>query len=487
MISWIAELAGPRNAMFGPPCLLAAAVCFLQMSVPMVSHAQGAITVEIVINNTSDPADDYLCWSPRPARARILGTPSNDIRVVISSESISSASTGAAVFQADKGMPPNWESFAPKDTLELMLPADGSWTSFYLAGKAASTNEKDFLVMIREAPDGLKLGSISAMVRVRKDARKLTAVERRKFLEAVSALHDAGHFDKYWRAHEAAPMFSIHFSYNPYYKPLFLAWHRAFILNFERNLQQLDPDVALPYWKFDELSYLSGQDSIFSADFLGGHDESLQIVRFNDSLSANQHPWFNWRVPGRNQLLTRQNHPDRNRVNATLSGPVDADRLSKILKNLDSHRKAAGEIELTYHNGVHRHVGGWLAKAYSPADPLFFLLHANVDRAFAHWQEAHGSWDWTGTDDKSYHATGEYPGAAADYLKGSYALDEMWPWNPGQPRWPSDMLFRMPAGVNGNRSASAPAPTPASQIDYLNLSGETVASGACYDDIGYIR
>jgi hypothetical protein len=37
--------------------------------------------------------------------------------------------------------------------------------------------------------------------------------------------------------------------------------------------------------------------------------------------------------------------------------------------------------------------------------------------------------------------------------------------------------------VNGPDFANPP--TPASQLDYLNLAGNGVASGACYDDITY--
>ena len=31
--------------------------------------------------------------------------------------------------------------------------------------------------------------------------------------------------------------------------PAFLPWHRAFLLEFEREMQKIDPRVALPYWR----------------------------------------------------------------------------------------------------------------------------------------------------------------------------------------------------------------------------------------------
>ena len=370
--------------------------------------------------------------------------------------------------------------------MALTLPGDGRWIAFLVAGKTATTNQKDIAIVVRDASRSTVLASAPVMIRVRKDARTLTALERKKFLQAVRDLHNAGHFDKYWIAHQAAFKSGIHGIYAPPYPPLFWVWHRAFLLNFERELQSFDPGVTVPYWKFDELSFLPGQPSIFSSDFLGDHVSGQPIVRFDDNFSADPNPWFDWRTNASTRPLARLNHPDRrDRFTGVLGGPVGANTLAGILENETNYKDSGGEVEFNYHNGPHAHVGGWLGNNYSPADPLFFLLHANADRAFAHWQKAHDAWDWSGKDTTSYHAIGAHPGEGADYLKGSYALDEMWPWNSGQPGWPSGISFRMPAGVNG--PDPAPVPTPGSQIDYLNLSGKGVASGACYDDIGYVR
>jgi tyrosinase len=45
------------------------------------------------------------------------------------------------------------------------------------------------------------------------------------------------------------------------------------------------------------------------------------------------------------------------------------------------------------HNLVHEAVGGTMGGASSPADPLFFLHHANIDRIWANWEKAHRSAD----------------------------------------------------------------------------------------------
>ncbi len=38
------------------------------------------------------------------------------------------------------------------------------------------------------------------------------------------------------------------------------------------------------------------------------------------------------------------------------------------------------------HGGVHNAIGGDMMTAHSPADPIFFLHHANVDRLWVQWQ-----------------------------------------------------------------------------------------------------
>ena len=44
----------------------------------------------------------------------------------------------------------------------------------------------------------------------------------------------------------------------------FLPWHRAYLLDFERELQRIDPEVSLPYWRFDRAA-----PKVFARGFMG--------------------------------------------------------------------------------------------------------------------------------------------------------------------------------------------------------------------------
>jgi tyrosinase len=65
------------------------------------------------------------------------------------------------------------------------------------------------------------------------------------------------------------------------------------------------------------------------------------------------------------------------------------------------------------HNRVHVWVGGDMAPATSPNDPVFYLNHCNVDRIWEAWMVKHGR-------------TYEPPQSASDDLKGHRLDDPMY-------------------------------------------------------------
>ena len=123
----------------------------------------------------------------------------------------------------------------------------------------------------------------------------------------------------------------------------FLAWHRQYLRLFEQRLQQVDSSVSVPYW--DWIS----QPSLPTA------------LSTPTRLSA-------WGV-------TRQ-------WNATLL-PIAGDIAAVNARTVFSAFQSVVEA---VHSAVHNAVGGTMSTASSPADPIFWLHHANVDRLWASWQ-----------------------------------------------------------------------------------------------------
>jgi tyrosinase len=447
--------------------------------------AAAAPEAVLEINDTGTSADDYLCWTPVHARVRLVTETGGAVPVTISQKS--SPGGGRVSFFADNGKPPTPANFNPQETIELTLPGDGSWRSFWVGGRVPSIARPD-VTIVTMADDGSEIGSATVMVRVRKNAEALTSEERDRFLSALRALHDLDHdaaateYLKYAQAHDDAFQLGIHGGNQGF--PLFLSWHRAFLLSLERELQKIDPTVTLPYWRYDRQS-----TKIFTPDFMGTVSGNEQgnggyLVEFSPT-----NPLRGWTMPDDEGPLVRGRDGDR-------EPPVPANRLDLLFAQPWAAGYGGvngginGGLEYLYHNGAHSIINGWLNTGASPRDPLFYLLHANADHAWALWQQERGAFDFSAQDGKSYSAPGSYPGPQ-HYRKGSYADDIMWPWSnvggdggntdPGDD-WPT-IAFPMPPGF-ANSGPNLP-PTPASQIDYLDTHGRGLALNACYDDIPF--
>ncbi|HEV7447711.1 MAG TPA: tyrosinase family protein, partial [Steroidobacteraceae bacterium] len=99
------------------------------------------------------------------------------------------------------------------------------------------------------------------MVRIRKNATTLKPPEKARFIAAFATLNNQG----FGRFTDFRDMHRDPLALNQAHgAPGFLPWHRAYLLDLERELQAIDSSVALPYWRFDLPA-----PSIFQLDFLG--------------------------------------------------------------------------------------------------------------------------------------------------------------------------------------------------------------------------
>jgi tyrosinase len=467
--------------------IVACIAILAQAAVWTSAPAKAQTSAEIQIRQTASTGDDFLCWTPVRSRIRLLNPSTTnasatnaDAAVVLSSIVNSAVAGGVGFLPAGASL----DTMA-QNSLQLALKQDGSWTEFYVVGTKPSSTGKD--VTIRASlNDGTAIGTAAVMVRVRKNAERLTQGERAAFLRALATWKTKPgqsrptRYEDFYTAHADAFSLGIHSNFGANVSN-FLAWHRAFLLDFERELQEIDPTVALPYWKFD-----SASPKLFSSDFLGTLSSGSTEVQFGAT-----NPISGWSKDG--QTLRRFRVFDkRAAVNPTNLDSILCLTHDPNCPNVsEEYRPTTDSFELNYHNNAHAAVLGWLGGADSPSDPLFFLLHANVDRGWAHWQAAYHRFASTGSDVGSYAPTGQYPGTATNprFRKGLYALDEMWPW--GKPADPSDAMARwlpysfvFPAAEGLPLTPNAP-PVPAKMVDYLGVSALESAHGVCYDDIGF--
>lgn len=489
---------------------------FVRSASAQVSEAGTQLKVEIEINNTPTPADDYLTWAPTPARIRLAAPNANAVTVALTNDPEQPT-------PADRDQPVDGDvAFAEKlskgetaalKTLTLTLPADGSWVSFFVAGSfpRASTADKDAVIEahLGEAA-GPMVGSQATMVRVRKNVDRLTVGERNAFLKALHDLHvEAKAFESFPQMHDLASKGKIPYqqiflsdgtTLNPKYWPdqahqgsAFLPWHRAFLLLLERRLQSINPAVTIPYWR------LNAPTKAFDRMFLGTNRRAVDT--FQTEVIFSPANWlYGWSISYSDLKTVVRAPKDTSLLHLSSGATLIGDtQLFGATPLNPAYASFHGDLETNPHNYGHGLLGAWHANCLiSPADPSFWPFHAEHDRLWAKWQWFHGRFDAEGISTDSY----EFPGVfvaddTATTTLGHNLKDTMWPWDGSKGRIVDDKNSRANrpdenpfpafpmASVAGLWPTSDAKPKPADMIDYLGLSSTRLPHGVAYDDVPY--
>ena len=191
------------------------------------------------------------------------------------------------------------------------------------------------------------------MAIVRPNQKDLTQNDWSKFINAINAMHGIGakspayrdfvklHVDAMsptgmsWKVHTMKMMGMIMHGTN------FLAWHRQFLISFEKSL-----GMPIPYW-----------DWISDPNIPSALNDNALLTQWGVTRE-----WDSSQMPIADEVL-----------NATKS------------KKFSSFQT---KLERGAHADVHVAVGGTMNSASSPADPIFFLHHANIDRIWFNWQKS---------------------------------------------------------------------------------------------------
>ncbi|MEU2869515.1 tyrosinase family protein [Streptomyces olivoreticuli] len=236
----------------------------------------------------------------------------------------------------------------------------------------------------------------------RKNQKNLTSAEKKKFVAALLELKRRGRYDEYVKLHgkyfvsdgEAGVRVG-HMS------PSFFPWHRRLLLEFERDLQSVDPDVTLPYW--DWTVDQSPTSSLWADDFLGGTGRAAdgQVMTGPFAYAAGNWP-INVGVTEEKFLMRDLGHsaapvalPTRQELAHAVDDPVydsapwDSTVTTGGFRNKIEGWTVGADRGWTNHNRVHLWVGGQMTGGTSPNDPVFWLHHTFIDLIWARWQRKH--------------------------------------------------------------------------------------------------
>ena len=292
-------------------------------------------------------------------------------------------------------------------------------------------------------------------LKVRKNITTLTTTELNNYVNAVTTLKNTmvttangvqiSVYDQFVATHLGA--MDLAGRPGPDGRPLvnaahgnaaFLPWHRAFIYEFEKQLQTVDSSVTIPYWDPTDANQTA---LLFSGDRFGSRntgnggltDGVFAGWQQRNDLSGNtwlgvQNGSRNLRRASTQTLTTFTNNMQTQSTNALNQ---------TIYLNAANTQGFNRPVELSIHNPMHTFVGGSMNFMTSPNDPVFWLLHAGIDRLWTRWQVA-------GANESRITGTAAYatPGVGTPYGHGR--LDPMWPWDNGQSRVAADLAALLP-------------------------------------------
>jgi len=183
-----------------------------------------------------------------------------------------------------------------------------------------------------------------ALQRPRRDHRTLTPEQRQQFNEALQMAFQDGSYSALAAVHENMNH-RMHSSMGGGYigGQRFLPWHRLFLLKMEDVLRSKKSGLTIPFWHYS-----------------------------NDTAR----PDWVWKPPS-----VVRNTPGNGSALPT-QAVVD-----NLVNNVVSFTSFANGLEFDAHNEVHNWCNGTLTNPMTASrDPIFWLLHANVDRLWDDWQ-----------------------------------------------------------------------------------------------------
>jgi tyrosinase len=271
----------------------------------------------------------------------------------------------------------------------------------------------------------------------------------------------------------------------------FLPWHREFLGDFETALQSVDPNTTIPYWDWTDPNALN---VMFQNDFLGLNGQggditipdlgifrggTVQSGYFSEANGWILNPSLNINInieteQSKGTSLSRyilspgsDQYPIPQETQDSLLAVDDYGTFRRVIEGFSTLDEQGNEISIPG-NGLHNYVHGVIGGGFldfstnpptptplgtmanvpsSPYDPVFWLLHANVDRLWAQWQ-VNGHWgsNFYPSEGETESNLGQPEDAYGHSLK-----DLMWPWDGGQ---------SIPGSIGGNLLSLLPSFAP---------------------------
>jgi hypothetical protein len=217
---------------------------------------------------------------------------------------------------------------------------------------------------------------LAALARARADHRTLSAAQRQQFNDAIQQAHADGSYQALAAVH-ADMSHTMHSNMGPVGKQRFLPWHRVYLLMMENLLRSKKSGLTIPYWNYAE-------------------DKAR--------------PDWVWRPPP-----VQRPAPGAN-------GSLPTTAVVNAILTRTNYTSFTEDLEFDAHNDVHNWCGGTLRSPPTASqDPIFYLLHANVDRVWDSWQMTHNGTPSLAGSDATMDPWAQTATDANDVIKLGYS------------------------------------------------------------------
>ncbi|MEU8004926.1 tyrosinase family protein [Catellatospora sp. NPDC049111] len=189
--------------------------------------------------------------------------------------------------------------------------------------------------------------------------------------------------------------------------PIFLPWHRLFLLRLEQQIQRVtgDPEAGLPYWDWtvdgglpadqQHTSSLWGAAALGDArgDVVSGPLAAMRVrlMGYGTQLWSvaprplQRNAGTDTDVPGLPTAEDAKWALEEGLGYDSAPWDVSSDGFRNRVEGWIDPRRIGQAGSPQMHNRVHVWVGGDMGPGSSPNDPLFYLNHCNVDRLWEAW------------------------------------------------------------------------------------------------------
>lgn len=201
-------------------------------------------------------------------------------------------------------------------------------------------------------------------IRTRYECRELPEATKSNLFAAIKKLTGTAKYTQLVDDHVAVTS-SAHGT------PEFFPWHREYLYRFEQAL-----GVDMCYWDW-ATDAQAPEVSIVNAPNWFGTDGGGGCIK--DSYFG--------QLSYQGECVSSQWDGGSGKIGAFYS----IDYVSKIITDAKTYEEFRVPYEGTAHARIHNGIGAMFSKMMSPANPVFFAHHANVDRHWAIWQWVHSN------------------------------------------------------------------------------------------------